>query len=382
MKISHKFDEIRPYYDNEVNQAIKELIEEPDFLKVISSFMPNLPIDFLKRKLINIHSVKQFQQEMISPLVEAIVQKSTDGLSVSGLENIPQEIGCLYISNHRDIVLDSAFLNILLFRQNYDTTEIAIGSNLLIYPWITKLVRLNKSFLVNRNVPVKHMFETSGNLSAYIRHTIAEKNTSVWIAQREGRTKDGNDRTQVSLLKMLNMSGENNLAASYKQLNIVPISISYELESCASFKVKELYERSQNPDFKKSLRDDLVSMGKGMMAPKGRVHFSINKPLNDYFDFESLPKNKNEAMKIIADAIDLSIFKSFKLWPSNYIAYDLLKNSNEMAEHYSKDDYDKFTSFLDKQLQTLKGQRDILKKFFLEIYANPLINARNVSDLS
>lgn len=368
------FDDIRPFYDHEVNSITKQLCDEREFLKIVGYFFPKYPIESIKAKLQRVFSIDEFQSKVISPIVDAIIKSSTDGITCSGIDNLSKDGNYLFISNHRDIVLDSAFLNILFFKNGFRTTEIAIGSNLLIYPWITKLVKLNKSFIVNRNVPIRQIYEYSSKLSKYIRYSLTDKKNSIWIAQREGRTKNGDDRTQVSLLKMFDISGEGKIGDNYKALNIVPVAISYERESCATFKVKEIYARSKNPNYKKSIRDDLVSMTKGMQSPKGRVHFSFGTPLNEVIDFDNIETNKNNFIKFLASKIDEQIHTEFKLWPSNYIAKDMLDNEQLFAEYYTKEDFDEFSAYLNKQLSNLRGEPEVLKRLYLEIYANPLIN--------
>ena len=256
------FDDIRPYYDSEVNQQIRILVEDPGFQKILKFiFKDEKMISGVKQLVSDIQSVKELQGKFMYPLIEDFILKpTTDGVTCTGLENLDQSKSYLIISNHRDIILDSAILNYLIFREGMHTTEVAIGDNLLIDEWIEHAVKLNRAFAVRRNLPVSEMMNASKKLSAYIRQDITEKNISVWIAQREGRTKDGCDKTQPSLLKMINLSNTKSFAEGFRELRIVPLSISYEIEPCGISKVEELYKK-ETEGVVKTQADDLRSMG-------------------------------------------------------------------------------------------------------------------------
>jgi 1-acyl-sn-glycerol-3-phosphate acyltransferase len=368
------FEEIRPYYDNEVSMAIDQLINELDFIKIVKYFFPTYSLDTIVDRLKEIFTIHQFQDQIISPIVHAVIKSSTDGLTWSGLEALSKNENYLYISNHRDIILDSAFLNIILHKNNFNTTEIAIGSNLLVYPWITTLVKLNRSFIVNRNAPPRQLYEFSQKLSSYIRFALNEKKTSIWIAQREGRTKTGDDRTQPSLIKMLNISGSKDLVQNFKQLNIVPVSISYQIEPCAAFKVKEIYSKAIDPNYKKTIKDDLINMSKGLQSPKGKVHLSFGTPLNDNLSNLESSRNHNEIYNEIALLIDKQIHQNFILWPENYIAYDMLFETNQFKEKYSETEKNNYKEYLNKQLSHLRGDFGSLYNLYLKINALPVKN--------
>jgi hypothetical protein len=256
-----------------------------------------------------------------------------------------------------------------------NTTEIAIGNNLLIDNWIEYAVKLNRAFVVRRNLPVREMLVASKKLSEYIRRDITVKNNSVWIAQREGRTKDGNDKTQVALLKMLNFSNINEFAQGFKELQIVPISISYEIEPCGISKVEELYKR-QTEGFEKTQEDDLRSMGHGLVNPKGRVHFAFGKPLTTQIDLFAKELTIGEQIEKLADYIDDQIYRNFKLWPNNYIAEDLLNNSSQNSSYYTEDQYNKFCAMLDEAVAAISGDAETICSMFLQMYVNPLLNQR------
>jgi len=291
------------------------------------------------------------------------------------LENLDKSKSYLFISNHRDIILDSAILNYLIVLEGMNTTEIAIGNNLLIEDWIEYAVKLNRAFVVRRNLPVREMLVASKKLSEYIRRNITKRNNSVWIAQREGRTKDGNDKTQVALLKMLNFSNINEFTQGFKELQIVPISISYEIEPCGISKVEELYKR-QTEGFEKTQEDDLKSMGHGLVNPKGRVHFAFGKPLTDQIDLFAKELTIGEQIEKLADHIDEQIYRNFKLWPNNYIAEDLLNNSSNNSDHYTEDQYIKFCAMLDEAVTAISGDAATICSMFLQMYVNPLLNQR------
>ena len=248
------FDDIRSYEDEEVNQVFQYLTQEPSFLRLIRFLYPDTdPASFIK-KLLSLDSISAFQTEIIRPYIkERIIDTTCSQVSITGLKKLGRDKAYLFVSNHRDIILDSAFLNTLLSFQQFECTEIAIGDNLLIHPWITALVKLNRSFIVKRNAPIRQMFEHSRTLSNYIRHKITQKNRSVWIAQRQGRAKDGDDRTQEALIKMFQLSHPSSaLFESLKDLSIVPLSISYEYDPCDHLKAREFLLKKLNPDFKKS----------------------------------------------------------------------------------------------------------------------------------
>jgi hypothetical protein len=256
-----------------------------------------------------------------------------------------------------------------------NTTEIAIGSNLLILDWIIHAVKLNRSFVIKRGTAVRELLEASLKVSEYMRDSITSKNISVWIAQREGRTKDGSDKTQVSLLKMLNMSNNKSFNDGFSDLNIVPVSISYEIEPCAIGKIKELIKRDGADGYIKRSKDDLKSMAMGMFGPKGRIHFSFGEPLNSELENFDCSKKPNELLQQLANCVDNHIHSQFKLWPNNYIAYDLLMNEQKFEKNYSKEDVTEFLELLKKAQSEIGEEDEDIRERFLKLYANPVINA-------
>jgi hypothetical protein len=257
---------------------------------------------------------------------------------------------------------------------NFRKTEIAIGNNLLILDWISKLVRVNRAFIVKRNLGIREQLSASKDLSAYIRYALNQKGESVWIAQREGRTKDGDDKTQPALLKMLNMSSDGSIVDGFKALNIVPMSISYEIEPCGISKVEELLNRKYKPDFAKTPQDDLSSMANGVMQAKGRVHFGFGNPLNIRIDELTNGKNNNEIIQAIADYIDKRIYANYRLWPNNYIAADLLQQSQKYSVNYTDAQKQSFIERMDSEAKTLSFEYDEVIDAYLKMYANPVLN--------
>jgi len=371
------FDDIRPFNDSEVDTYIDLLLQDGYFQHILD-FIYKTPekIEQAKWTLSQIHTVKDLQYTFVYKLVEDLILiPSTDGLTSSGLEKLDKNKSYLFISNHRDIILDSAILNYLIVLEGMNTTEIAIGNNLLIGKWIEYAVKLNRAFVVRRNLPSRELLMASKKLSEYIRRDITRKNTSVWIAQREGRTKDGNDKTQLALLKMLNFSNINEFDEGFKELQIVPLSISYEIEPCGNSKVDELYKR-QTEGFEKTQEDDLRSMGLGLVNPKGKVHFAFGEPIDGQIDQFVKETTIAEQIEKLADHIDKQIYLNFKLWPNNYIAEDLLNNTSDNSSHYTEDQYNKFCKLLEKALVEIQGDAETIRSMFLQMYVNPLLNQR------
>ena len=372
------FDEIRPFKDEEVKDAINRLLSQPSFHTalryIFPSSNPESTIDILKQ----ISSVDEFQDKIISHAVSAIIRASTKGLKSTGIAHIDKNKAYLFISNHRDIVLDSAFLNYLFYIEQIPTTRIAIGNNLLQKPWILDLVKLNKNFIVHRDVHARQAYEYSLRLSSYIRNSIISENASVWIAQKEGRTKNGIDQTHAGLIKMFAMAAEKLNISAIADLNILPVSISYEFEPCAGAKAWEVYNKLIKGKYIKQPSEDLNSMKNGIALPKGRVQYSFGNAINKKDLIELFNStNKNEIIKGVANLIDNQIIKNYLLFPNNYISYDLLNNSNKYNNNYSEIEKEEFKKHMKQQLLYYEAEDNILQKCFLEIYANPLISKIN-----
>lgn len=368
------FDEIRPYYDHEVNEVLQKLTSEPSFIRILGYLYPEWDINYFKKLIQNIHTIDDFQRQMVYEAIARVVKMTTDGLSFDGLENLDKTKSYIYISNHRDIILDSALLNFIIYGQGFNTTEVAIGDNLLISKVVEDLVKLNRNFVVHRNVPTRQLYQYSLRLSAYIHHTLKDKNTSVWIAQKEGRTKDGNDKTQSGLLKMFGIASQDDFVTTYSSLNIVPVSISYEYEPCDNLKAAQLYKKQHNLPLNKTQQEDRENMIAGVTEPKGRIHFSLGKPIKDeLYQLKEIPV-KNDQIKALASIIDQSIYKNYKLWPNNYIAFDLLYKTDQFKNEYSSQEKENFEKYIYNRINKVSGEQEDLAGYMLQIYANPVKN--------
>lgn len=375
--MDYNFDPIRCYNDGEVQSILNQLMEEGDFIKLLAFLYPGKNPKELIGALSKINTVFEFQSNFIYPYIQSILANSSSGITSGGFDKLRNEKTHFFISNHRDIVMDPSFLNVLLHQHGLSTCEIAAGDNLLAFPWIEHLLRLNKTFIVNRNISVRQLMLVSKRLSAYIQHVMSDKKHSVWMAQREGRSKDANDRTAHAILKMLNMGGELDFIGNMKQLSIMPISISYEYDPCDYLKAKEFLLSKLNPTHKKTQKDDLDSMYMGLTGQKGQIHFQVcNEIKEEWPSIESL-SNKNEQITLLADSIDRRIHKNYKIYPGNYVAYDLLHNAKRFENKYSADEKAIFEKYLAKQIDKTGYSNDhyqYLEECILTMYANPLIN--------
>ncbi|MDR0866672.1 MAG: 1-acyl-sn-glycerol-3-phosphate acyltransferase [Candidatus Symbiothrix sp.] len=381
MEKNTEFDDIRPYYDEEVAPVIDRLVRDPLFKKVVGKVFPERDWHELETLLRTFTTKKEFQHQLISKVVFQVVEATSCSIKCAGLEHIRKDEAYTYISNHRDIVLDASMLSSMLIYKGYESIEIAIGDNLLLYPWIEDVVKLNKSFIVKRGVSIRQMLEVSTHLSQYIHYAINEKKESVWIAQREGRAKDSNDRTQESLLKMLAMDGKDNFLTSLKELNIVPVSFSYEYDPCDYLKAKEFQQKRDNPEFKKSQEDDLINMETGLFGYKGNIHFQFGMPIHPLLEQLDAQLPKNELVTAVSALIDKEIFLNYKFYPGNYIAYDRLWGQNRFADTYTEKDCRLFDDYLNKQLDKIVLEdKDVpfLTEKILEMYANPVKNQLSV----
>lgn len=369
-----EFDEIRPYYDSEVDGVIDKLLSESGFRKTVKYFFPDVPFEVTEKLLRNVHTIRDFQTQFIARLVNGLEKMYTNGVTFNGLENVPEGKGYLFVSNHRDIILDSAFLNTYLAQHGHQTSEIAIGSNLLIFPWITDLVKLNRTFVVKRNLSVKELMVSSMIQSKYIRHTIIDKKTSIWIAQREGRTKNGDDKTQGSVLKMFNMAASGDVLSSLAEMNIVPMTISYEYDPVDVYKVIEQYNKKIDPEFKKNKVDDVAGMRNGLTCMKGRVNITLGKPVSE--EILKMPKapNKNIQYEEVAKFLDRKIYDGYVLYPINYVTADMLTGTKRFESFYTKDDEKNVRDYIEEQSKKFTGDVELQKKMLMEIYANPVFN--------
>jgi len=376
-----EFKDIAPFDDCEINDKLSQLVKEPGFEHAIRYVMPDVDYPAFVEGLLKIDNKKDFQYKVVAPFLELLASKTTAGLSISGVENLDKNKCYTFITNHRDIVLDASFLNVLLWKSGFQTTEVAIGSNLLIYEWISDLVKLNKSFIVKRNLKMLQALAAAKQLSGYIHHAINEKHESIWIAQREGRSKDSNDFTQESLIKMLGLGGGGSLLENLKQINLLPVSISYEYDPNDYLKAREFLLKYKDPEFKKSQRDDLFSMETGLLQYKGRVHFAVGKCINPSFDKLALDSDKAEVLKLACESIDRMIHAGYYIYPINYIAFDKIENTQQFTQYYTQEEVIDFENYIENQLSKVQevpnlNEEDMayMRNKMLEMYANPLKN--------
>ena len=377
---THEFDEIRPYEEGEMKQALNDLLADRHFNKMMQGMVPWLPKGirngFFKLMFIGVKTPLDFQLRFMKHVVRYVLRKYAHGYSFDH-KSISNKGNYLFISNHRDIVLDSAILDLMLHEAHFPTTcEIALGDNLLIYPWIKILVRMNKAFIVRRSLQAKEMLESSVLMSRYMHYSITEKKENIWIAQREGRAKDSSDHTQDSVLKMLALGGEGTIVEKLKALNIVPLTISYEYDPCDYLKAQEFQLKRDDPSWKKSKQDDLDNMRIGIFGFKGHVHYHTSTPVNTWIDeLKDLPKT--EVYKEIAQRLDKAIHAGYKLYPGNYIAYDELNGTSTFSQHYGEREKNVFDKYVSQQIAKIdipNKDEAFLRERILTMYANPVVN--------
>lgn len=376
------FEPIRPYNDDEVEEVLKKYTDNSVFQKLVNHVYPTWKPKTLPKKINKIKTTQRFQELFIYPAVKAGIDRSMDHFSISGLENIDPERNYLFISNHRDIVLDSSLLFYVLFQNEYVTGETAIGDNLLSSELVTDIVKLNQNFIVRRNLPNREMILASKELSKYMRFVLEEKKKSIWISHREGRTKDGNDKTNPGVLKMIAMDCEENKIDFLLGLKIVPVTISYEFESCDHLKASELTEIQLTGSYKKDGTEDMKSIITGITQQKGRVHLNIGRPIAKEDVAFSSDKIQDQ-FKELSDYIDKQIHQSIKLFPSNYIAHDMLNDSANFSEKYNAWEENRFTDYLNGIFEVHKNMEgfDTFKNILLKIYANPVSNQLAINKL-
>ena len=374
--IPTEFDEIRPYLPEELPQIFEELIADPEFQAAMGYAFQGMPFENIAAVMRNSKSNLEFQKALVYPFIQGVLEKLSSGLTVS-YENKDNMAKSLCISNHRDIIMDSAFLCIVFVNTVGNTVEIAIGDNLLIRPWIKKLVRVNRSFIVQRSASIREMLASSKRLSSYMHHTITEREQPIWLAQREGRAKDSNDRTQEGLIKMLSMYSGGDIIDALKVLNIAPTTISYEYDPCDYLKAKEFQQKRDNPEWKKAPQDDLINMKTGMFGYKGGIHYHIANCINDEIDAIDRNLGKNEKTAAVARIIDRHIHRNYKFWPINNYFYELLTGDTRYADKYTAEEKTKLDTYLQGQVAKVDLENrddEFCRTKILEMYANPVIN--------
>lgn len=363
------------YSDQEARQAIQELFSNQSLLHGMKAFLPGPLHELILRKKDEVASVRDFQEKIAYPILKAIEKDSITQLTASGLDHLDPAERYLFISNHRDIILDSAFLNAVLYERGFQTSQIAIGDNLVRHRISELIFHINKSFVVKRSGTPMELYRYSVQLSEYIWRQITEKIDSVWIAQREGRAKDGDDRTQVGLVKMLSLSAKTDLKTFFRALKVVPVAISYEYDPCDLLKTQEFLNKQADPDFKKTFEEDVQHMLLGLKGNKGAVHFHFSTPLDSELDdFDAVPNAKKQ-LELLAEMIDRRIHLDYRLRPVNYVAHDLLTKTSEFSNRYSDEERASILAYFEQRLRLLKNDPEGLgQEYLLKMYANPLIN--------
>ena len=377
MQIPEKFDPIRPFEPEELPEAFARLMADEQFKMVLNHAMPGITPEAMTEQLQQCKTNLDFQKAFCYGFLRKIVKENGKDLKIDRT-SIDLQQRYTFVSNHRDIVLDSAFLDILLIEANCDTTcEIAIGDNLLAASWIKDLVRINKSFIVERGLTPRKMLEASQRLSEYMHFAIQEKHENIWIAQREGRAKDSDDRTQVAVLKMMSMGGEGNWIERLIQLHIVPLTISYEYDPCDFLKAREMQLKRDNAEYKKTRQDDILSMQTGMMGYKGSVHYHCSPCIDQWLQTLDPKEPKGELYERIAHHIDMQIHKNYRIYANNYVALDLLEGTETYQCHYTNAERKDFEQYVERQIEKIElPNKDVpfLRKCILTMYANPLKN--------
>ena len=377
----HKYDSIRPFAPEELPEVFDRLVQNEQFCQVLAYLYPGVPVEAIRQKMHQCKTNLEFQKAFCYEFLKNLLAKASLGCDAD-FSNLDLRNRYTFISNHRDIVLDSALLHMLLFDAGCDTTtEIAIGDNLLKLPWVKDIVRLNKSFIVQRSLPMRQMLAASKLLAEYMHFVIAEKNDNVWIAQREGRAKDSNDRTAEAILKMMTMGGEGSIKERLLSLHLVPLAISYEYDPCDFLKAQEFQLRRDVADWKKGPMDDVVSMQTGIMGYKGHIHYHAAPCIDEWL--RALPDDmpKTEFYTAVAEHLDHEIWRGYRLYPSNFVALDLLRGTAEHADRYTAEDHQRFEAYLDAQLKKVQLPNPdwaFLRKSVLTMYANPAINQLSV----
>ncbi|MBO8483781.1 MAG: acyltransferase [Bacteroidetes bacterium] len=371
-----EFESISPYTDEEAVEALGKVAENPVISEVSQYFFPDESPDFLKKLLKSVKGIDDFQIMVMSKVVEWVLDHTAHIFSYDGVSNIDRNRGkFLALSNHRDIILDPAITQLVLYRNGIPMTEIAVGDNLISNKFIEYLIRSNRMIKVVRGISARELYLSSQMLSKYIRLNITEQKSSIWLAQRQGRTKDGLDITEQGLLKMLDMSGTSDFRKNFEELNIIPMSISYEIEPCDVLKARELLiSRSQK--YVKAPGEDLNSILTGIKQQKGNIHLNIGKPLTSEEIAVASLCDKNDRYQLIRHAVDLRVIEGYRLWKTNYLAYDIVNKTTKYSDKYTVSDIDWFTDYMEHQLDTVEKELDraALKDIFLHIYANPVVS--------
>ena len=375
-----KFDAIRPFYDSEINQALHKVVNHPMMKALMNFTFPDVLDDVWKEQLLRTHSIRDFQCNFIYQSVQRVLETSSNGLTTSGFEHLEPNTSYLFISNHRDILLDTTLLNTALFEHNLTMTASAIGDNLVKMPFLNTLAKLNRNFLVQRGLTPREMLQSSKLLSEYIGHLLLHENRSVWIAQREGRTKDGKDETNPGILKMLGMgSDEKNLMDYFKKIKIVPVSISYEYDPTDALKMPQLMAEANNEVYIKDKNEDFMTILSGAQGQKKGIHIHIGTVLDAEIEqIKASDESSNKQIVTLAGVIDDAILSNYKLWPTNYIAYDIVNKTNSFSHLYTENEKSLFERRLEMRID---HDNPVALEGFLAMYANPVVNKLKYHDV-
>lgn len=376
-----RFDAIRPFYDTEINERILKVIDHPMMKALMNFCFPKVDDEIWKDQLKKTHSIRDFQCNFIYYGVKQVLEKSSDGLTTSGFEKLDKNTAYLFVSNHRDIVLDTTFLNASLFEHGKLMTSSAIGDNLVKKPFLKILAKLNRNFLVQRGLSPRELLISSKLLSEYMAQLLMHENRSVWIAQREGRTKDGNDRTNPGVLKMIGMgSDESNLMDYFRKIKVIPVSISYEYDPTDALKMPQLLAESNNEIYIKEKNEDITTLLSGIIGQKKRIHIHIGDVLETELDI--IKENfdtPNKQILALSQVLDDAILSNYKLWPTNYIAYDILNKTNTYSHLYTENEKSLFERRLELRID---HEHPVAKQGFLDMYANPVVNKLKYENVS
>ncbi len=376
-----KFDSIRPYYDSEVNEALKSSLNHPMMKAMMDFTFPDVPDEIWKDQLSRTHSIRDFQINFVYQSIQRVLERSSEGLTTSGFEKLDPNTSYLFISNHRDIILDTSLLNVSLFDHGLVMTASAIGDNLVKKDFLLKLSKLNRNFLVQRGLSPRELLQSSKQMSDYMYHLLSKENRSVWIAQREGRTKDGNDATHQGVLKMIAMASDESQVMDFlRKIKIVPVSISYEYDPTDALKMPQLLALSKDEVYIKEKNEDFITLLSGIIGQKKRIHIHVGDVLDGEFEKIKVENdNNNKQIQALAQVIDDSILQTYKLWPTNFIALDLLHNSTEFSRFYTEKEKQLFERRLELKIDV---ENETLREGFLAMYANPVINKLKYKDVS
>jgi 1-acyl-sn-glycerol-3-phosphate acyltransferase len=373
-----KYDHIRPYHDGEVNQALKAIGSHPMVKSMLKFIYPQASEEYIQEQLNNCNSIRDFQTSIITRGIQNVLMRSSHGLTTSGFDKLDKDTAYFYISNHRDILLDTCLINISLFYNDLIMTASAIGDNLVKKSFLMELARLNRNFLVQRGLGPREMLKSSKLMSEYMAEKVLVDNRSIWIAHREGRTKDGNDLTQQGVLKMIGLGkGEDSIFDYFKKIKIVPIAISYEFDPTDMYKMPELMAKHYEEEYIKSSNEDFNSILKGLTGQKKRIHISAGEVLNlELDDIANSGQPVNKQFQQLASLIDDKIHQYYKLWPTNYVAYDMLHNTEKYSNSYSEKEKRQFERRVERRVDV---NDNVALQNFLSMYANPVINKERLS---